>query len=403
MKISNASRLGLLATICAASHFVLSFSLASADTLRIVTWNIDADTGGAVGAMGGVNGGPGLIAVLQAIGQENLAGNAQPIDVLALEELNGTGANAANATNATLEFVTTQLNDIYGAGTYAYDKVTDQTDGSSETGNGPSGLIYNTKTVQDLGATSIGTVGSNGAARAPMLYQLAPVGNSAASFYMYVEHAKSGTGSSNDDRREAEATEVRESAAGLGANAHIIYAGDFNTTASSDASYQTMIGSGVGQANDVANPSETWTDTSTYRGIMTESATDLEYRDDFQFVTGNVLHATSGLGLVAGSYTTFGNDGTTAFNGAVNAAGNTALSDLSNQHTILNDLTTATDHLPIVADYTVITPEPSALILMALAILPVLWMSKRKLIELRAAAIETNQCPLADNGAAVLA
>ena len=119
--------------------------------LRVVTWNIDADTGGGVGQMGGVDGGPGLAAVLQAIGQEHLNGNAQPIDVLALEELNGTGANAANATNATLEYVVGQLNAIYGAGTYAYDTTTDPTDGSSETGNGPSGLIYNTKTVTDLG------------------------------------------------------------------------------------------------------------------------------------------------------------------------------------------------------------------------------------------------------------
>ena len=98
--------------------------------------------------MGGVDGGPGLVAVLQAIGQEHLAGNAQPIDVLALEELNGTGANANNATNATLEYVVTQLNDIYGAGTYAYDTVTDPTD-AGDTGNGPSGLIYNTKTVRE--------------------------------------------------------------------------------------------------------------------------------------------------------------------------------------------------------------------------------------------------------------
>ena len=63
-------------------------AVASAGTLRIATYNIDADTGGATGAMGGPDAGPGLTTVLQAIGSANLNGDApQPIDVLALEEL----------------------------------------------------------------------------------------------------------------------------------------------------------------------------------------------------------------------------------------------------------------------------------------------------------------------------
>ena len=328
--------------------------------------------------MGGVDGGPGLAAVLQAIGQEHLNGNAQPIDVLALEELNGTGANAANATNATLEYVVGQLNAIYGAGTYAYDTTTDPTDGSSETGNGPSGLIYNTKTVTDLGAVAIGSVGGSGAARAPMQYHLAPVANPSDSFYMYVEHAKSGTTSSDADRREAEATEVRSAAAELPANSNIIYAGDFNLNASTDASYQTMVASGQGQGFDVANPAENWTDTASFKSIMTESATDLEYRDDAQLVNSAVLNGTYGLHIVSSSYTAFGNNGTTAFGGAVNSSGNTALSDLSNRLSILNDLTTATDHLPVVADYAFLTPEPSAFYAMAVAALPLLWAARKK-------------------------
>jgi hypothetical protein len=296
-------------------------------------------------------------------------------------ELNGTGANAANANNATLQYIVGQLNGIYGAGTYAYDLVTDPTDGAGTTGNGPSGLIYNTKTVQDLGAISVGPVGSSGAARAPMLYHLAPVGDTADAFYMFVEHAKSGTTSSDITRRGVEANEVRTSAAALGPNAHIIYSGDFNTTTSTEAGYQAMLAAGVGQAHDVANPTGNWTDTAAYRGIMTESATTLQYRDDFQFVTGNVLNGTSGLSLVPNSYTAFGNNGTTAFKGSVNAAGNTALGDLSNSQQVLNALTTATDHLPIVADYTIVsaTPEPSSLVLLAMAALPMLWAYRRKL------------------------
>src|SRR4051794_20947111 len=52
---------------------------ATAQSLRVVTYNIDADTGGADGSMGGVYAGPGLSTVLQGIGNAKLAGNAQPI------------------------------------------------------------------------------------------------------------------------------------------------------------------------------------------------------------------------------------------------------------------------------------------------------------------------------------
>ena len=336
---------------------------APVEDLRIVEWNVESDTGGAVGQIGGVDAGPGLSTVFQAFGAENLNGNAQPVDVLALEELNGTGANANNATNATLQYFVTQLNNIYGAGTYAYDTTTDPTDGAGTTGNGPSGLIYDTHTVQDLGAVAIGTVGSSGAARAPMRYELAPVGgNSSDDFYMYVEHAKSGSTSSDMSRRDVEVQEVRQDAATLGASAHVIYTGDFNVTSSTEAAYQDMISStlipaGVGQAIDPANPANNWTDTSTFRGLLTETAINLQFRDDFQFVT-SPFQSGSGLQSIAGSYEVFGNNGSLALHSAVNAAGNTALSDLSNQSAVLTALTTVTDHLPILADYAFNTAAP---------------------------------------------
>ena len=69
-------------------------NLADGQTLRIVNYNVDADTGGSTGQMGGTDGGPGLASVLEAIGQEHLSnGNVQPIDVLALEELDYNGGS----------------------------------------------------------------------------------------------------------------------------------------------------------------------------------------------------------------------------------------------------------------------------------------------------------------------
>src|SRR5262249_22700197 len=63
---------------------------------------------------------------------------------------------------------------------------------------------------------------------------------------------------------------------------------------------------------------------------------------------------------VAGSYHTFGNNGSVALNGDINDAGSTALPDLANRTTILDLETTVTDHLPVVADYRVVVPPSVA-------------------------------------------
>jgi hypothetical protein len=323
----------------------------SAQTLRIVSYNVDADTSGTAGE----DAGPGVSTVLQAIGAESLNGHSQPIDVLALEELYG-------SPTITLSYFVNQLDALYPGSNYVYDATTDPTTGNFTTGNGPSALIYNANTVQDLGAVAIGTASTSGAARAPMRYELAPKGaSSAADFYMYVDHAKSGTTSSDATRRNAEATEVRADAATLGAHAHIIYSGDWNIDNSSEATYQTLIGSGVGQANDPVNPAGNWTSSASFKSILTESATALRYRDDLQLVSGPMLNET-GMQLVPGTYTAFGNNGTTSYGGSTAASGNTALADLPNRSAVLSALTTVTDHLPLVADYTFVSPPPPPLL-----------------------------------------
>ena len=177
-------------------------SMASAQTLRIATYNVEADTGSP-------DSGTGLSTVLEAIGAEHLDGNAQPVDVLALQELYSTPST-------TLSYIVNQLNGYYNTpGMYAYDTVVDPTTGG--TGGGPSGLIYNTHTVQDVAAAVIGTASSSGAARAPMRYTLQPVGTgTGAQFYLYVSHAKSGTTTSDINRRNYEAGELRTDATCLG-------------------------------------------------------------------------------------------------------------------------------------------------------------------------------------------
>ncbi len=357
-RISSALFASLMISFCGGQP-------AEAGDLRIATYNVRADTGSP-------DGGPGLTTVLQGIGNAILPdGNAQPVDVLALEELNYDNPSPSS----TLQFIVSQLNAIYGAG-----------DVCLRPGCRSHGRQYERKWAQWLdlqhedGDRPRGRSDRDGLEQrrraAPMRYLLQPVGGTAASqFYLYVSHAKSGTSSSDADRRNVEMTTIRNDAASLGSAAHVIYTGDFNINGSSEQSYQTLISSalnaGIGRAFDPANPGNNWTDSSGFINLISETATDLQFRDDMQLMTSPTLNDSSGLRLVAGSEMVFANNGSVPLNGAINSGANTVYPTLPNRSTVLNDLTTASDHLPMVADYQFpsAVPEPATVVLSLVATL----------------------------------
>lgn len=308
-----------------------------ADPLRVVTYNIKADAGSTTV-------GPGFTTVMQGIADEIVNGIARPVDVLSLQE--------TTSNSATVAPIVTSLNNIWGANTYAMSpyQATDNCD--TCTGNGPNAMVYKTTTLQLVASVGIGTPSTSGAPRQPVRYQFRPVGGSAAlDFYVYVSHMKSGTGSTNENRRNVEAGMLRTNAATLPANARIIYTGDFNWGGSAEAAYVTLAAAGAGQAFDPINRPGNWQNNSAFQDILTESATNLRYRDDCQLVTQNIMNDASGLQYIAGSYHTFGVNGSTPVGGTVNSPSNTALPGLPNRSNVLSALTTATDHLPMVADF----------------------------------------------------
>jgi hypothetical protein len=85
-------------------------------------------------------------------------------------------------------------------------------------------------------------------------------------------------------------------------------------------------------------------------------------------MTSNVYYQVAGgFNYVPGTYHSFGNNTTTPYGSSVNISANTALSDLDpaktnatglNAAQLLEDLTGASDHLPVVADYTIPLPAP---------------------------------------------
>ena len=102
--------------------------------------------------------------------------------------------------------------------------------------------------------------------------------------------------------------------------------------------------------------------------MLTEYGDELEYRDDLQLMTTNVYFGVAGgLALVPGTYHVFGNNGTTPYYGSVNSGSNPALNNrlVTNGPVYISaaqlylDLTTASDHLPVVADYTITITVPA--------------------------------------------
>lgn len=336
--------------------------------------------------MGGITGPqPGLIApwnapnnftaggVLAGIGEELLNGNAQPLDILALQETTSNPLTVSPIANG--------LNTFYGMpGMFTNSTLQATSSNPSGTGNGPNALVYNTRTVQLLAAVGLtppnGTFygSSSGMYRQVVRYQFAPAGvatNAGNIFYVYVSHYKSGVGSANEIARQGEAQIIRNNSATLSPNSRILYVGDFNTGVAAEGMYVTLIAPGTNQGLDPINPAGytnlTWDDGTSALDVKTYAPTWLHYRDDYQMMTTNVYSGLAGgLKFIPGTYHVFGNNGSVAYLGNLTTNVNTALNGklITNgpvfigARMLYTNLTYAADHLPVVADYTIPMPAP---------------------------------------------
>ncbi len=322
--------------------------------LRIVTYN----TATAAPNNGVVTARTGIETVLAAIGAESVGGISKPIDVLLLQEQFSMATSAQSFVDV--------LNDIYDpVNRTMYARSTVNGFASADflspplTGaGGRPGLVYNTQTVDFIDEFAFGTANGSNQARQTLRYQLRPVGyDPSADFYVYNDHYKAGSSSSDKDRRLIEAQSVRNNADALGQGAHIIYAGDFNIRSSSESMYSELLSAGNGEAFDPINTSGTWHNSSSLRITHTQSpATSSQFtgqatggvddRFDFQLNSGEFLDG-EGLSYISGSYHAFGN------NGSHNCCNSPITAGTGAAPNVLTALTTASDHLPVVADYQV--------------------------------------------------
>ncbi len=348
-------------------------------TVRVVCYNLEADIDGDTAPL------PGLIApssggnvtnggVLEGIGEENLGGDpAQPIDILALEE--------TTSNTATVQPIVNGLNTFYSfhnipAG-YAMSTYQATDSGGADDGDGPNALVYNTNTVQLLASVPVDPPGgtsqlgsASGEYREVMRYEFAPAGltpTTTNEFYLYVSHYKALQDVTDENYRQGEAAIIRTNAATLPNNARILYVGDYNVSSNTEPAFQTIVAPGINQGFDPLNPTnfvpERW-DLNSMLNVKSEEDTSLHWRFDIQIMTSNVFYGVgSGLALVSGTYHIFGNNGSVPYLNSVDDGSDTALNnDLTTNVTgitatqLYEYLTTASDHLPCVADYTVPVP-----------------------------------------------
>lgn len=267
--------------------------------------------------------------VLQAIGNQSVNGIAKRLDILVMSEMDGSSADR----------LTDILNNLYNVNTYIHIL-------SSSVGGDKTGVLYDSSTVMLVGDTAnLTTIGTRPILRA--LFH--PAGSTAANeqFYVYAIHLKSGSSASDKDMRATEATNLRNDADALGQGAHIIYAGDFNLTGSSEGAWTNLLAAGDGQAFDPLDAPGEWRDNPAFRHLHSQNPNvAMDDRFDFQFISGEFSDG-NGIDYVANSFRVFGNDGTHTLNDAITTGSGASTN-------VLNALANASDHLPVVADFAIV-------------------------------------------------
>ena len=329
-------------------------AISAGQTLRIATWNI-------------TNYGGGRTADLQNALFGSFEGRSLSPDVVVAQEF---------LSQAAADSFLTMLNTVPGGtGDWA----------AATFVNGPdtdNAFFYRTTKANLLGQAVISLGGNDPLPpRNTLRYDL-QLGTGGAKLSIYSSHMKSGTASSDEARRLAEARAIRNDAESLAPDVDFVLGGDLNVQRATDDAYAELIGS---QSNNegrffdpVASPG-VWNDSNTLRFLHTQDPTGTGGMDDrFDFLLGGAgLFDGAGLDYVGNSglafstttwndpnhsYRTWGNDGT-SLNGPLTITGNTMVGS-SIAQSLANVATTNGGHLPVFMDLNAV-PEPASIAALA--------------------------------------
>ncbi|MBD3367078.1 MAG: choice-of-anchor D domain-containing protein [Candidatus Eisenbacteria bacterium] len=181
-------------------------------------------------------------------------------------------------------------------------------------------------------------------------FRLDGYSSSEAELTILSTHLKAGSSSGDQSTRLGQTTDIRNYLNDYPSGSNFMVAGDFNIRASSEASYQMLIGFQVdndGRSKDPVSTGGTWHDNWTYRHLFTQATTtDWGGMDDrFDFILCSyALDDGEGLSYVDGTYWAFGNDAA-RINQAINDPPNQAVPE-----EMADALAGASDHLPVILE-----------------------------------------------------
>ena len=177
-----------------------------------------------------------------------------------------------------------------------------------------------------------------------------------AVFRIYSVHLKSGSATSDKNKRTQEATTLRNYLDGLPLNSLFLVCGDYNLESSSEPAYGILTGDqsdNDGRVKDPINRPGYWNDNIAFADIHTQSTRTIQFGggasggldDRFDLILMSyALETSNELIFKTGSYFAYGNDGQ-HFNKAINDGINGAVSS-----EIANALYEASDHLPVLIE-----------------------------------------------------
>ncbi|MCC7232791.1 MAG: hypothetical protein IT242_07605, partial [Bacteroidia bacterium] len=175
---------------------------------------------------------------------------------------------------------------------------------------------------------------------------------------IYAVHLKASSGSSNEAQRALEVDSLRKITNALPAGSNFMVMGDFNIYQSGEAAYEKLLDTTSGNEGYFIDPvvmPGVWNNIS-YSVHHTQSTRTRSFGngvtggmdDRFDLLMfSNAVSQPGGIEYVPGSQIAFGNDGN-HYNDSINQQPNTAVSPQ-----VANALHYASDHLPIIAGFTV--------------------------------------------------
>ncbi len=336
---------GLVALVGLAAGLAVGAAPASAQ-VRIAQWNI-------------TNYSSGRTADLNLCFYGTFSGRSMSPDLIFLEEMLGSGSVTA---------LLAILNTAPGSpGDWAAAPFV------PNAGDTDNAMFYRTSRFDYVDVLSLNDGTPSGPPRGNQRWRVRLKGytGAGAELYMYAGHWKAQeSGSSDDDRRLAEAQRIRGNAATLPAGAHFLFGGDTNEQSSSTTAYQAMVSAGSGQFFDPINTTGSWNNNSSFRFVHTQDPTGAGGMDDRhdQILISSTLRDSEGLSYIPAvsggnifaayststwndnnhSYRSWGNDGT-SFNLTLTTTGNTMVGSAIAQ-ALINSTGGGGGHLPVFLD-----------------------------------------------------